>query len=243
MPPVRPRILLVEDDADVARVVCFQLEQEEFEVAVNATGGGVPEQVEQWQPRLIVLDLMLPLAHGFEILRALRQNPRFQPIPVLLLTALGAEADRVRGLDLGADDYMVKPFSPRELAARVRARLRGTADEPTRLIEAGPLALDLHAHSARLGGRPLELSDTEFRMLAFFMRSPGRAFTRRQIVGGVWSPQHFIADRAVDVYMLRLRNKIEANPEKPRLLVSVRRVGYRFDPPDAPTPAPATLVS
>ncbi|HXR97663.1 MAG TPA: response regulator transcription factor [Terriglobales bacterium] len=224
-----PTILVVEDDQDVARLVAFQLEHEGFAVTVNATGGGVLEQVASLQPRLVVLDLMLPLAHGYEILRDLRRDPRYAQIPVLLLTALGAESDRVRGLDLGADDYMQKPFSPKELAARVRARLRGApAAAPARLT-AGPLELDLDAHTARMHGVPLELSDTEFRLLAFLMKSPARAFTRRQIVAAVWSPQHFITDRAVDVYMLRLRAKIELEPERPRLLVSVRRVGYRFD--------------
>ncbi|HEY7854964.1 MAG TPA: response regulator transcription factor [Terriglobales bacterium] len=225
----RPPILVVEDDQDVARLVAFQLEQEGFAVTVNATGGGVLEQVTSLQPRLVVLDLMLPLAHGYEILRDLRRDPRYAQLPVLLLTALGAESDRVRGLDLGADDYMQKPFSPKELAARVRARLRAApAPAPSRLT-AGPLELDLDAHTARRHGVPLDLSDTEFRLLAFLMKSPARAFTRRQIVAAVWSPQHFITDRAVDVYMLRLRAKIELEPERPRFLVSVRRVGYRFD--------------
>jgi two-component system phosphate regulon response regulator PhoB len=224
-----PPILVVEDDQDVARLVAFQLEHEGFAVTVNATGGGVLEQVTSLQPRLVVLDLMLPLAHGYEILRDLRRDPRYAQLPVLLLTALGAESDRVRGLDLGADDYMQKPFSPKELAARVRARLRAApAPAPSRLT-AGPLELDLDAHAARMHGVPLDLSDTEFRLLAFLMKSPARAFTRRQIVAAVWSPQHFITDRAVDVYMLRLRAKIELEPERPRFLVSVRRVGYRFD--------------
>jgi DNA-binding response OmpR family regulator len=228
-PPVR--LLLVEDDRDIARLVTAQLAQEGYDVVVNATGGGVREQVSELEPQLILLDLMLPLAHGFEILRELRQDPRLRQTPVLVLTALGAESDRVRGLDLGADDYLTKPFSPRELAARVRARLRAAPPVPPPTLAAGPIELDLKARAARLRGCPLELSDTEFRLLAFLMQSPGQVFTRRQIVAAVWSPQHFITDRAVDVYMLRLRGKIEANPEQPRWLTSVRRVGYRFDPP------------
>jgi len=225
------RILVVEDDRDVARLVAAQLTADGHEVVVNSTGGGVVEQVEELEPRLVILDLMLPLAHGFEILQSLRQHPRFAELPILLLTALGAEADRVRGLDLGADDYVQKPFSPRELAARVRARLRGAADTQPPTIEAGPLTLDLKSHMARLRGENLDLTDTEFRLLAFLMKSPGQAFTRRQIVAGVWSPQHFITDRAVDVTVLRLRGKIEPNPEQPQWLQSVRRVGYRFDAP------------
>jgi len=230
---VRPRILLVEDDPHVSRLVALHLEAENFDVTVNATGGGVLEQVAELEPKLVILDLMLPLAHGLELLRRLRQDPRFAQLPVLVLTALGDEADRVRGLDLGADDYVQKPFSARELAARVRARLRGANDEVRTQLVAGPLALDLKAHIAHLAGQTVPLSDTEFRLLAFFMKSPGKAFTRRQIVAAVWSPQHFITDRAVDVHMLRLRKKIEANPEQPRWLVAVPRVGYRFDAPAA----------
>ena len=227
-----PRILVVEDDRDVARLIAAQLRGDGFEVVVNSSGGGVVEQAAGLEPQLVILDLMLPLAHGFEILTELRQEPRFSQLPVLILTALGAESDRVRGLDLGADDYIPKPFSPLELSARVRARLRAAPAAPSALLVAGGLALDLKARTARRGDRVLELSDTEFRILAFLMRSPGQAFTRREIVAAVWSPQHFITDRAVDVYILRLRAKIETDPEQPQRLISVRRVGYRFDGPD-----------
>ncbi len=225
----RPRILLVEDDPHVSRLVATQLESEGFAVTLNATGGGFLEQLEEIEPRLVILDLMLPLAHGFELLRRLRQHPRFGRTPVLVLTALGDESDRIHGLDLGADDYVHKPFSARELAARVRARLRGAPEgAPAKLAAAG-LELDLKARTAQAAGRPLALSDTEYRLLAFFLKSPGTAFTRRQIVAGVWSPQHYITDRAVDVHILRLRQKIEENPEQPRRVVAVRGVGYRLD--------------
>lgn len=226
-----PRILVVEDDAHVARLVAMQLESEGFEVVTNATGGGFMEQVAELEPQLVILDLLLPLAHGIELLGRLRRDPRFTRLPVLVLTALGEETDRVRGLDLGADDYMIKPFSAPELAARVRARLRGAVAEARTHLIAGPLALDLGAHTAQRSGAPVALSDTEFRLLAFLMKSPRKAFSRRQIVAAVWSPRHFITDRAVDVHMRRLRKKIETNPEQPRLLVAVPRVGYRFDPP------------
>src|SRR6185437_5737023 len=125
------------------------------------------------------------------------------------------------------------PFSPRELAARVRTRLRAAPTPAATALQAGALTLDLAGQVARLGGRVLELSDTEFRLLAFLARSPGQVFNRRAIVAAVWSPQHYITDRVVDVYMARLRAKIESDPEQPRCLVSVRRVGYRFDPPPA----------
>jgi len=230
----KERILLVEDDADVARLVRYQLEHDGFMVAVNSTGAGVLEQITEWRPALVVLDLMLPSANGLEVLQRLRQDPRYSQLPVILLTALGEETDRVRGLDLGADDYITKPFGPRELVARIRARLRSSQNEAPAILAAGGLQLDLRARTATLDGQALELSDTEFRMLAFLMKHPGKAFTRREIVDSVWSPQHFITERTVDVYMLRLRGKIEPDPEQPRYLISVRRVGYRFDVEPAP---------
>ena len=236
MPHVIPdaveRILVVEDDRDVARLVTIQLQQEGFEVIVNRSGGGVLAQVSELRPRMLILDLMLPLADGLDLLQAVRADPGLRTLPVLVLTALGTEADRVKGLDLGADDYLVKPFSPRELAARVRARLRLAPPEPLPpALTAGPLRLDLKARTVSLDGRVVELSDTEFRMLAFFMRSPGQAFTRREIVAGAWSPRHFITERAVDVTLMRLRAKIEPQPDQPRWIVAVRSVGYRFDVP------------
>ncbi len=228
------RILLVEDDPDVAHMVSYQLEREGYAVALNPTGAGVFEQLTEWRPSLAVLDLMLPAANGLEILQRMRQDPRYAQLPVILLTAMGEETDRVRGLDLGADDYITKPFSSRELVARIRARLRSSQNGTPALLTAGGLQLDLRAHTAQLNGQPLELSDTEFRMLSFLMKNAGKAFTRREIVDSVWSPQHFITERTVDVYMLRLRGKIEPDPEQPRYLISVRRVGYRFDVEAAP---------
>lgn len=230
----KERILLVEDDPDVARMVSYQLEREGYAVTHNPTGTGVFEQLTEWRPALAVLDLMLPAANGLEILQRMRQDPRYAQLPVILLTAMGEETDRVRGLDLGADDYITKPFSARELVARIRARLRASQNEAPPLLTAGALQLDLRARTAQLNGQPLELSDTEFRMLSFLMKNAGKAFTRREIVDSVWSPQHFITERTVDVYMLRLRGKIEPDPEQPRYLISVRRVGYRFDVEAAP---------
>jgi len=221
-------VLLVEDDGDVAQLVKAQLEREGIAVEVNRTGAKVLEQLAELEPQMLILDLMLPQANGLEILRRVRESPRFRKLPVLVLTALGSEAERVRGLDLGADDYVAKPFSPRELAARVRARLRGTPPaEPSPLV-AGPITMDLRAHRVRVREQTIELSDTEFRLLAFFLRSPGRAFTRREIVAGVWGAQHHISDRAIDVYMRRLRGKVEATAEKPEFLVAVRGKGYRL---------------
>jgi two-component system phosphate regulon response regulator PhoB len=224
------RILVVEDDPLLGRLLETQLGREGFLVTLNRSGEKVAEQVEELAPRLLILDLLLPRAHGLEILRGLRRDPRHRLLPVLILTALGAEADRIRGLELGADDYMTKPFSPTELAARVRARLR-TAPVVEAELRAGGLHLDLRARTAALAGRKLELSDTEFRLLAFLMQTPGVAHTRREIVQAVWSPQHFISDRAVDVTLRRLRARLGDAEEAPGWITAVRGVGYRFDPP------------
>ncbi|MGH9471376.1 MAG: response regulator [Terriglobales bacterium] len=223
-------ILVVEDDADVAGLVRLQLEREGFRTIHNATGAGLAAQIEVERPALVLLDLMLPAASGLALLRQLRRDPRYRELPVIVLTALSEERDRVRGLDLGAADYITKPFSGRELAARVRARLRERA-APAERLEAGALRLDLTGRAAALAGAPLALSDTEFRLLVYLMRHPGRALARREILDAVWAPGHFITERTVDVYMRRLRAKLEPAGGQ-RFLTAVRQVGYRFDPPE-----------
>ncbi len=233
----KPRILVVEDDEDVARLLQLQLQRDGYEVALNTTGAGFLQQAGEFGPALVILDLMLPGTSGLELLQQLRREPRFAQLPVIVLTAMGDEAARVRGLDLGADDYVTKPFGARELVARVRARLRTSASAAPEILEINGLALDLRARTAQLYGNPLELSDTEFRMLAFLMKNPGKAFTRREILDAVWSPQHFITERTVDVYMLRLRGKLNDDSENPRFLAAVRRVGYRFEPSGKAAPA------
>lgn len=229
MNPLEPaRILVVEDDPDLGQLLRFQLEQAGYQVRVNATGAGLPAQLAEFEPSLVVLDWMLPAADGLELLRQLRRQPRTARLPVILLTARGEEADRIRGLDVGADDYVSKPYSPRELLARIRARLRSGAELGPEALRCGALKLDLRAHAAELNAEKLELSEIEFRLLAFLMRHAGQAFTRRQIVDAVWAADHFITERTVDVYVFRLRNKLEADPEHPQWLQSVRRFGYSF---------------
>lgn len=234
-------ILLAEDDPDIAQIVSRQLQREGLRVVVNPSGAGLLGQVAELRPALLILDLMLPAGSGLALLRQLRQDPAWAELPVIVLTALAEEADRLRGFDLGASDYVTKPFSPRELAARVRARLReGGAGQSE--LRAGPVRLDLRARRAWLAAplepagsappaeQPLDLSDTEFRMLAFLLRHAGRALSRREIVDAVWAPQHFITERTVDVYMLRLRAKLATGaPGARELLAAVRGVGYRFE--------------
>lgn len=233
-------ILIAEDDPDIAQIVSRQLQREGLRAVINATGAGLLGQVAALRPALLILDLMLPAGSGLALLRQLRQDPAWAELPVIVLTALAEEADRLRGFALGASDYVTKPFSPRELAARVRARLReGGAGEGE--LRAGPVRLDLRARrawlaapsaasAAPLAEQPLELSDTEFRMLAFLLRNAGRALSRREIVDAVWAPRHFITERTVDVYMLRLRAKLATGAAGTReLLAAVRGIGYRFE--------------
>lgn len=229
----------------MARLVARQLQREGWRPVINATGAALLAQIAELRPALLVLDLMLPVGSGLALLRQLRQDPAWAELPVIVLTALAEEADRLRGFALGASDYVTKPFSPRELVARVRARLR-EAGAGGQQLQAGPVRLDLRARRAWLAaavsnpadanpaepaaGRPLELSDTEFRMLAFLLRHAGRALSRREIVDAVWAPRHFITERTVDVYMLRLRAKLAAAaPGARELLAAVRGVGYRFE--------------
>lgn len=226
-------ILIVEDDADVARLVRLQLERSGFTAAVNATGEGLLAQVLELRPALLILDLMLPAGSGLLLLRQLRQHPATAALPAIILTALDGEAERLKGFALGANDYVTKPFSPRELSARVQARLR-EAGGGGEVITRGRIRLDLRARTAFLaaagGERALRLSATEYRILAYMLRNAGRALTRQEILDAGWAPQHAISERTVDVYMLRLRSKLAAAGESGRnLLVAVRGVGYRLD--------------
>lgn len=226
-------ILIVEDDPDVARLVQLQLERSGFTAAVNATGEGLLAQVLELRPALLILDLMLPAGSGLLLLRQLRQHPATAALPAIILTALDGEAVRLKGFALGASDYVTKPFSPRELAARVQARLREGASGGE-VISSGRIRLDLRARTAFLAGeegeKTVRLSTTEYRILAYMLRHAGRALTRQEILDAGWAPQPAISERTVDVYMLRLRSKLTAAGEPGRsLLAAVRGVGYRLD--------------
>lgn len=228
--PAPPRVLIIEDDRHLANVVERYLEREGFEIDVVHDGEAGLQRALEWLPDLVVLDLMLPRLDGLEVFRRLR---RVAPVPVVMLTARGSEEDRVAGLELGADDYVAKPFSPRELTARVRAVLRRAAgpvdDRGASVLRAGDLEIDLVAHQARRGGTPLPLTAKELDLLCFLLAHPRRAFGRDELLRAVWGYE--IGDTAtVTVHVQRLRDKIEAEPRSPRHLVTVRGVGYRFDP-------------
>jgi DNA-binding response OmpR family regulator len=182
-----------------------------------------------------VLDVMLPEVDGFELCRQIRQSSVLARTPVLFLTARSDEVDRVLGLEIGGDDYMTKPFSPRELIARVKAHLRREemgAEPPA--METGPFRLDRTARRVFLDDRELTLTSTEFNLLEFFLTHPGRAYSRDQLLESVWGEQRFVTPRTVDVHVRRLREQIEEHPDNPRYLTTVRGFGYRFEEPPAP---------
>jgi DNA-binding response OmpR family regulator len=225
------RILIVDDEPTIREVVQLYLEREGFAVSSAGEGRTALIMIAQQRPDLIVLDLMLPGVDGFEILRKVREGGA---LPVIFLTARGEEADRIVGLELGADDYVTKPFSPRELVARVKAVLRRTqaansVEASSKPVIAGPLRIDPAAHSVSIDGRALTLTAREFDLLHFFARRPGQVFTREQLLDQVWG-YNFVSDAStVTVHIRRLREKIEADPTQPRFIQTVWGVGYKFE--------------
>ncbi|MDP8975489.1 MAG: response regulator transcription factor [Actinomycetota bacterium] len=225
-----PRVLVVDDDATVAEVLTRYLEREGFAVEAVGDGGAALERAEMLLPDLVVLDLMLPTIGGLEVCRRLRA---MAPVPIIMLTALGEEGNRVAGLELGADDYLPKPFSPRELTARIKAVLRRARAQPIEgqlmVLRAGGLEMDIIAHEARLDGELVSLTVREFDLLAFLMRHPRRTFTRVELLDHVWG-YTYGDNSTVTVHVRRLREKIEADPSQPGYIHTVWGVGYRFEP-------------
>ncbi len=225
------RILIIEDDRDIVELVRYNLEKEGFQVTAAFDGIAGLAQLQKSPPDLLVLDLMLPKLSGLEICKAARREAGLNRIPILMLSARGEEADRVIGLELGADDYVTKPFSPRELVARVKALLRRVqpAEEHEKPIEAGALRIDPSSYRVTRDGELLPLSTLEFRLLYFLASRPNRVYTRDQLLDAVWGTGRFVTPRSVDVYIRRLREKIERDPEKPLHLKTVRGAGYLFE--------------
>ena len=231
---VRRTILVVEDEKDIRELVRFHLEQEGYAVREAETGEAALAQIAKERPALLVLDLMLPSTDGLEVCRRLRVAEATQGLPIIMLTAKAAEVDRVLGLELGADDYVTKPFSPRELVARVRAVMRRTHGEevpaPHEVFERGRLRLDFDTYEVFLDGSRVGLSLREFELLKFFVRHPHRVYDRLQLLDLVWGPDTHVEPRTVDVHIRRLRKRIERNDAAPELIVTVRGVGYKFHP-------------
>jgi phosphate regulon transcriptional regulator PhoB len=223
-------ILIVEDEQDIADLVKYNLEKAGLTARIIGNGKQALDLIVREHPDLIVLDLMLPGMDGLDLCRRLRADSATQAIPIIMLTAKSEEVDRILGLEMGADDYLPKPFSPRELVARVKAILR-RAGAPTAPSEApiavGSLRLDPVRHEVTKQDAPLALSAMEFRLLEFFLRHRGRVFTRTQLLDQVWGQDRFVEPRTVDVHVRRLREKVEDDPHQPTLILTVRGMGYR----------------
>jgi DNA-binding response OmpR family regulator len=231
------KILLIEDDADLFALLKYNLEKEGFNLVGAQTGKGAVEFCRRERPDLIILDIMLPDSDGLDICKGIRNHPELAHIPVIFLTARASETDRIVGLELGANDYIVKPFFVRELIARIKIQFR-SQQQPTRTLQIGGLQLDRSSCRVVLNGAALSLTATEFRLLEFLMSRPGVVFSREQLLDAVWGHDRAVTDRTVDVYVLRLRQKIEQDPANPGYIRSVRGFGYSFNEVAAePVPA------
>jgi len=229
---VKQTIFSVEDDADISRLVRFQLESAGYGVRTFTSANGVIAEAEKQLPSLFLLDIMLPGGDGLELCRRIRQTTLLAMVPIIFLTAKVSESDKIMGLELGADDYIAKPFSPRELVARVRAVLR-RFERPLApaVVKAGDIEIDSGGMTLTVRGNLTQTTATEFRLLEYLARHPGRVFTRDQLLDAVWRDTHYVTPRSVDVYVRRIREKIEENPDDPRYLKTVRGAGYRFEVP------------
>ena len=223
------KIVLIEDDADLFALLKYNLEKEGFSLTGSQTGRGALELCRRIRPDLILLDIMLPDSDGLDICKGIRNDTDLAQVPIIFLTARASETDRIVGLELGANDYIVKPFFIRELIARIKLQFR-TQHTPTRVLKAGGIELDRSSCQARLNDQLLSLTATEFRLLEFLMSRTGVVFSREQLLNAVWGQDRAITDRTVDVYILRLRQKVEADPTNPRIIHSVRGFGYSFEP-------------
>ncbi|HEX3501531.1 MAG TPA: phosphate regulon transcriptional regulator PhoB [Stellaceae bacterium] len=228
---MKPLVLIVEDEAALATMLSYNLEKEGFDVCTASDGEEALIQIAEHKPDVVLLDWMLPLVSGIEVCRQIRRDLASRTLPIIMLTARGEDSDRVRGLTSGADDYVVKPFSPAELIARLRAVMRraqpASAEEVLRFAD---LAMDLVAHRVARDGTPVHLGPTEFRLLRFLMQRPGRVFSREQLLDRVWGHDVYVEVRTVDVHIRRLRKALNAG-KAVDLIRTVRAAGYALDAP------------
>jgi DNA-binding response OmpR family regulator len=227
-------VFVLEDDPDISRLVQYHLEAAGYTVKLYMTIGTIVADAERQPPAVFLLDIMVPGGDGLDLCRRLRKNPALSTVPIIFLTARAAENDRVMGLELGADDYITKPFGTRELVARVKAVLR-RFERPTSpsVVKFENVEIDAHAMQLRVNGELVTTTATEFRLLDYLARHPGRVFSRDHLLDAVWGDARFVTPRSVDVYVRRIREKIEADAETPRYLKTMRGAGYRFEMPKA----------
>ncbi len=231
--PFRPAIFVVEDDEDIARLISHNLQAAGYEVQSFVSGFSVLTEAVRDIPALFLLDVMLPGTNGFELCGQIRQTPALSAIPIIFLTAKTSEADRIKGLELGGDDYITKPFSPRELVARVRTVLRGLGHSTagSEVLRFGDLEIDVSSMTVQVCGHNVLTTVREFRLLEYLAAHRGRVLTRDQLLDAVWKETPFVTPRSIDVYVRRLREKIERDPRHPQYLKTLRGIGYRFEVP------------
>ena len=223
------RILIVEDEPSLSEPLSFLLRREGYDTAVSEDGRSALVEFDRSGADLVLLDLMLPGLSGTEVCRELRSR---STVPIIMLTAKDSEVDIVVGLELGADDYVTKPYSSRELLARIRAVLRRRIEPPDDadgILEAGPVRMDVERHSVAVGGKEVSMPLKEFELLEFLLRNAGRVLTRGQLIDRVWGSDYFGDTKTLDVHIKRIRSRIEADPSNPTMLVTVRGLGYRFE--------------
>lgn len=229
-----PLILAVDDEESILELIKFNLEREGFRVETAMDGQEALDKVTAKQPDLVVLDWMLPGIDGLEVCRRIRRNPQMVDLPVIMLTARGEEVDKILGLELGANDYVTKPFSPRELAARIKAQLRAAQPKVSppshnpRAVQQGAIYLDADRYLVKKGSKTLDLSPKEFELLFLLISHPGRVYRRDELLNQVWGYDYPADTRTVDVHIRYLRQKIENDPNNPVLLLTLRGVGYKF---------------
>jgi two-component system alkaline phosphatase synthesis response regulator PhoP len=227
------KILVVEDEADIRKLVHYNLAQDHYKVVEAESGDQALKMIKRDKPNLVILDLMMPGMSGLEVCRTLRGQDETATLPILMLTAKAGEADRVLGLELGADDYLAKPFSPRELVARVRAILRranGAAqNETSPAYHKGDLKIDFATYEVSVRDKTIKLTLKEFELLRFLVQNPNRVLNRDQLLDRVWGGETFVTPRTVDVHIRRLRKAIEKDDSQPKWILTLRGVGYKFD--------------
>ncbi len=227
------KVLVVDDEPDIVELVSYNLSKEGFEVSSAADGEEALARIRKERFDFLVLDLMLPGIQGLELCRIVRNDPHTRGIPIIMLTAKGEEVDKILGLEMGADDYMAKPFSPRELVARVRAVMRRASERTAadeKVLRIGGLVINRETYSVTKEGKDLALSSTEFRLLLYLVERRGKVFSRDQLLDAVWKDEAFVEPRTVDVHVRRLRAQIEDDPSSPRYVRTKRGIGYYVDP-------------
>lgn len=226
MKPVDERIAILEDEPDIRALMRAALERAGYRVEEYATASQLLSHIENSPPSLLILDIMLPDSDGFEVCRQIRSCPRCSELPIIIVSARGEEVDRILGLELGADDYVVKPFSPRELVARVKANLRRTRARTSAILKAGPIEIYPEKAEVFVEGKPIDLTFVEFQLLVALAEKPGRVFSRAQLIDRIWKGEKIVLERTIDVHIKKLRDKLG---EFGRMIKSIRGMGYKIE--------------